>query len=619
MFVRYRAVNPLLGVYYGIFTAAFVGLGIILLILEYMGLIAGHLTYALCAAAFFLSGVIAVASATKVLDEFFVSGRRVPSGLNGLVIMITALGGAGLSGLVGALFFFGVDGFSYLLGVLGGVLLAGVLFAAFVRKAGSFTLPTFFETRYQSRLVGALCGLALFIPTVCFALAELSIITMVGPFVFGLSESFCAVVAGGVVLVMVLPGGVRSMSWAQCALAIVVILGLLVPLILLAIDYTNLPLAQFTYGSLIDDIAKFETLNKPEQVVGGAKGGLALLNGEAHFISYAFLGGERPFDVIEKVAIFLLIVAGVGAMPALLLRAGVSVNAFQARKSYAWGAALVGVIVLTIPAYVIFFRYLIFDPQVKILADALPVWMESLKTMGLIAPKDVNGDGAITPSEIRLARDGVFIGLPMLAGFNQTMQSVTFAALFAGAMASLMARVMVLGQVLVCDLTFRKKSMEADVIGRRTLIWVRLALIFVVGGLILLVLTRSFDPFQMFVAGLVFCALGLFPVMVLSIWWNGMNKAGLVIGLGAGFCSAFWVLYGAQFGGGALTMGMSLFHMGAVCLAGVFVLTFVAAKIGRFGKGADREALNEIRTPGGEALYDRVLRLAMPRRSGSTG
>ena len=182
-----------------------------------------------------------------------------------------------------------------------------------------------------------------------------------------------------------------------------------------------------------------------------------------------------------------------------------------------------------------------------------------------------------------------------------------------------MARVMVLGQVLVSDLNIKKKSMEADVIGRRTLIIVRLALIGVVVGLAFFSLTRPFDPFQMFVAGLVFCALGLFPIMVLSIWWNGMNKTGLVIGLVAGFLSAFWVLYGSQFGTSALPMGLSLFHLGALCLGGVFVLTIMAAKIGQFGRGADRETLNEIRTPGGEALYDRVLRLAMPRRSGSTG
>ncbi|CAN0503388.1 unnamed protein product, partial [Scytosiphon promiscuus] len=159
MYSRHRMINPLLGVYYGIFTAVYIGLVVFLLILEHMGVVDRHLLYALTVAAFTLSVSIAVAAMTKTGDDFFVSGRRVPAGLNGLVLFVVSIGGAGLSGLFGAVFFLGVDSFALLFGVFGGVILTGLMMASFVRKAGIYTVPSFFEVRYRSRFIGVIAGL----------------------------------------------------------------------------------------------------------------------------------------------------------------------------------------------------------------------------------------------------------------------------------------------------------------------------------------------------------------------------------------------------------------------------------------------------------------------------
>jgi cation/acetate symporter len=172
-----RMINPLLGVYYGIFTAGYIGLGVLLLILEYMGVIEGHISYAMTAVAFVLAGIIALAATTVTSDDFFTSGRRVPAGLNGLVILVVTFGGVGLSAVLATLFFLGIDGYGMMLGMLGGVMLSGVLAAAFIRKAGAYTLASFFEIRYNSRFAGVLAGLALLLPVALLALAELTLLT----------------------------------------------------------------------------------------------------------------------------------------------------------------------------------------------------------------------------------------------------------------------------------------------------------------------------------------------------------------------------------------------------------------------------------------------------------
>lgn len=210
MLARYRMINPLLGVYYGIFAAAYIGLVVLLLIFEHMGFENRHVIYAMTGAAFALSAVIALAAFTHTNEDFFVSGRRVPAGLNGLIIFVVTVGGAGLSGLLGAVFFLGVDGFGLMFGVLGGMIISGVLLVAFTRKAGSYTVPSFFEIRYRNRMVGFISALMLMVPIFFFALAELSLVKVVGPLVLGVSPHASLLIFMLTALLLTLPGGVRS-------------------------------------------------------------------------------------------------------------------------------------------------------------------------------------------------------------------------------------------------------------------------------------------------------------------------------------------------------------------------------------------------------------------------
>ena len=618
MYTRQRSVNPLLGVYYGIFTAVFIGLIVFLLILEHMSVIDEYILYSLSGAAFFLSVVISLATMTNNSEDFYVSGRRVPSGLNGLVLFVLTLGGAGLSGFTGVIFFLGMDGYGLLFGLIGGLLIAGFFLASFIRKAGVYTLPSFFEIRFRSRVVGFLAALALLAPVVLFALAELSFLKFLGPLVFGISSEFTLLIILVLALFILLPGGVRSMGWAQCALAIVVLLGLIVPLIIVSLKLTNLPLAQMTYGSLIDEISSFqagggERLSsnvEPLQITKWA----TLLNNEFHALTVTFIGGERALSGLDKFIMMAVIAFGIAAMPSLLLRSSMGVTVFEARKSFAWGVALVGLFVLSIPAYAIFLQYMIFNPDTKFLVSELPEWLRQLEAFGLLSARDVNGDGQISGSEFLFARDVGILALPYVASLNGTMQSLGFATLMAAALASFVGRLMTLSKLLSRDLHFQKSEMEADVIGLNNLLWSRLMIVLVTIGLISGALYVEHSGFSLFLSGLVLCACGVFPVLILSIWLNRMSKMGFVFALVPGLAGGCALLAITNFGLNNQVLGFGLFEVALL----VIILSFISGIIGSFmgpkPNGADLEVLLDIRTPGGEALYERLLRLAMPRR-----
>ncbi len=619
MYARQRTVNPLLGVYYGIFTAVFIGLVVFLLILEHMKIIDEYILYALTGAAFVLSVVISLATMTNQSEDFYVSGRRVPAGLNGFVLFVLSVGGAGLSGITGAIFFLGVDGYGLLFGLLGGLLISGFFLASFIRKSGVYTLPSFFEVRFRSRFVGFLTALALVAPVVLFAFAELSFLKFMGPLVFGLSSEFTLLIVLVLALSVLLPGGVRSMGWAQCALAIVVLLGLIIPLIIVSLKLTNLPLAQMTYGSLIDEISNFQGLSgdrlSSDQGEAEITQWASLLKNEVQALSIPFIGGERALTGLEKVFMMIVIAFGVAAMPSVLLRSTMTLTVFQARKSFAWAVALVGLIVLSIPACAIFLQYMIFNPEAKFLVGDLPDWVEQLEALGLLSAKDINNDGQIVGSEFLFSRDVGLLGLPVVAGLNGTMQSLSFAALMAAAMASFVGRLMTLSKLLSRDLHFQKSEMEADVVGLSNLLWTRLMIVLVTLSLLMGAIYIDISGFALFLSGLVLCACSVFPVLILSIWWNRMTKFGYIFGLVTGLVGGCVALYLTKFGLNSDVLGVGLFE----CAIGVILISFVCTVVGAFlgpkPNGADMEVLLDIRTPGGEALYDRLLRLAMPRRT----
>ena len=69
--------------------------------------------------------VIAVGARTLNVEDFFASGRRVPSVFNGFVLAAIAVGGVGFFAYTGTVFFLGFDALAIGLGWTAGLLLAG--------------------------------------------------------------------------------------------------------------------------------------------------------------------------------------------------------------------------------------------------------------------------------------------------------------------------------------------------------------------------------------------------------------------------------------------------------------------------------------------------------------
>jgi len=166
---------------------------------------------------------------SRTTSDFFVASRSVRPALNASAIGGEYLSAASFLGVAGLVLAFGTDMLWYPVGWTAGYLVLLVLVAAPLRRSGAYTLPDFAEARLESRSVRGISSLLVvgvgwlyLMPQ--FQGAGLSLGTVAGtpPWVGGL-------VVGAVVLVNVLFGGMRSITFVQAFQYWLKLTALLVP------------------------------------------------------------------------------------------------------------------------------------------------------------------------------------------------------------------------------------------------------------------------------------------------------------------------------------------------------------------------------------------------------
>jgi len=170
---------------------------------------------------------------SRTTSDFFVASRSVRPALNASAIGGEYLSAASFLGVAGLVLAFGTDMLWYPVGWTAGYLILLVLVAAPLRRSGAYTLPDFAESRLESRSVRRLSSLLVvaigwlyLMPQFQGAGLSLGTVTGTDPWVGG------ALVAT-VVLVNVLSGGMRSITFVQAFQYWLKLTALLVPVMFL--------------------------------------------------------------------------------------------------------------------------------------------------------------------------------------------------------------------------------------------------------------------------------------------------------------------------------------------------------------------------------------------------
>ncbi len=523
----------------------------------------------------------------------------MPAGYTGLGIAVATMGATGIVAVTGVFFLIGFDALCLMIGGLAGFVIMSVMLAPFFRKFGTFTVPSYLGRRFESKTVRLLSAGLLTVPALLMLAAELRMGAFAAGWLAGQPASLMIFVLVATFIVMVVLGGMRSLSWSGSAAAIAAVLALLVPVTIVAVMVTNFPLPQLTNGPLLRALMHSEAAHGLPIVDAPALAFALPGEGFAHIAKRftALFGAVGPTAFVVAT---LTVMAGVASSPWLIPRVTMTPGVYETRKSLGWATVYFGLIMLTAAAIAVYMRDYLMDVVKAGPPGTLPEWIRRLVDLGFAA---VDTAAPLTYTGFAIARDTVLLALPVAADMPSVFVYFAATGIVAAALVGAGAAASALGNVIAEDVVNGMSWEPLPRAGRVHVGRLAIAGAAVMGGLVALVAPT--DPLRLLLWSLALGGSTFFPVIVLSIWWKRMNEFGAIAGMSCGFgVAVLTILAGAAniLGIDGVLAGILGLPAGA---AGAVLASLATPPPGR----NVLELVREIRVPGGEVIYDREMRL----------
>ncbi len=517
------------------------------------------LTFLVVGASFLLYISIAIASRARTTGDFYIAGRHVHPLANGMATAADWMSAASFISMAGLIAFMGRDGAMYLMGWTGGYVLLALLLAPYLRKFGKFTVPDFVGDRYYSRtarIVAVVC--ALFV-SFTYVAGQMRGVGIVFSRFLEVDITLGVLIGMGIVFIYAVLGGMKGITYTQVAQYCVLIFAYMVPAIFISLMMTGNPVPQLGFGSHLADGSGVYLLDK-----------LDGLTTELGFSAYTS-GTKSTIDVFFITAALMV---GTAGLPHVIVRFFTVPRVRDARISAGYALLFIAILYTTAPAVAAFARAnLINNVQNQNYAE-VPGWFKTWEDTGLIAWQDKNEDGAIqyaagmpftgkpefselrgaqgerlvtNPSaananELYIDRDIMVLANPEIAGLPNWVIALVAAGGLAAALSTAAGLLLVISTAISHDLL--RKSFLPQISDRQELLYAR----FAAAAAICVAGWFGIHP-PGFVAQVVAFAFGLaaasfFPVLLLGIFWQRMNREGAITGMLVGLAfTASYIIY----------------------------------------------------------------------------
>ncbi|MCA3668938.1 MAG: VC_2705 family sodium/solute symporter, partial [Methylobacterium sp.] len=407
----------------------------------------------------------------------------------------------------------------------------------FLRKFGAYTVPDFLAARYGGN-AARLCGvLVLLACSFTYVVAQIFGTGLIAQRFLDMNFELACFVGLMGILVCSMLGGMKAVTWTQVAQYIVLIVAYLIPVIWMSAKKFGIPLPQLTYGQALQQIATLE-----QEFV---QKGLAPANSLA-------TSHTAPFSRYSPANYFWLIfclMVGTASLPHVLMRYFTTPSVKEARQSVAWSLLFIFILYFTAPAYAAFSKLEVYSTLIgKNLAD-MPMWVYNWGKLGLInicgkaaasaavvaeSCKAVAGHaGVLRLQDFSINTDVVVISTPEIAGLPYVITGLVAAGGLAAALSTADGLLLALANALSHDIYYKMINPNAPT--KQRLVISRALLVVVAVLAAWTASTRPTDIVAMVAWAFSLAAGGLFPALVLGVWWKRTTKQGAIAGMLAGF------------------------------------------------------------------------------------
>jgi len=537
-----------LGKIYGLYTGGFFAFVLIIGALEQAGVPNKILGYLFVGATILVYAFIGILSRTMQVSEYYVAGRRVPAFYNGMATGADWMSAASFVGMAGTLFLLGYDGLAFVLGWTGGYVLVAIFMAPYLRKFGAYTVPDFLSERFGGNLA-RFCGVIVLLAcSFTYVTAQIFGTGLIASRFLGIDFTVAVYVGLVGILLCSMLGGMRAVTWTQVAQYIVLIVAYLTPVIILSADKYGLPIPQLTYGQALQDITALE-----QQMVANGLADAKTL--KPHLEPF------KTYDPLNFFALIFCLMVGTASLPHILMRYFTTPSVREARVSVAWSLFFIFLLYFTAPAYAAFSKLEVYSNVIgKPLAE-LPAW---IYTYGKLELVKICGANAVDPAAVAAAcgkvaghpgvlrlqdfginTDVIVISTPEIAGLPYVIAGLVAAGGLAAALSTADGLLLAIANALSHDIYY--KMIDRNAPTPRRLAVARIILLAVAIAAAYTASTKPADILAMVAWAFSLAAAGLFPALVLGIWWKRANAPGAVAGIIAGFAVTTYYLVGTRY------------------------------------------------------------------------
>ena len=513
------------------------------------------LNFIVVGASFALYFGIAIWAKAASTSEFYTAGRGVNPVINGMATAADWMSAASFISMAGLIAFVGYNNSTFLMGWTGGYVLMAMLLAPYLRKFGKYTVPEFVGDRYYSNTARVVAVICLIVISVTYVIGQMTGAGVAFSRFLEVDSTTGLLIAGGVVFVYAVLGGMKGITYTQVAQYVVLIVAYTIPAVFISLNLT---------GNPIPGLGLFSTMS--EGTAGSGQYLLVTLDGLLTDLGFnQYTAGTSPW----LMALFTLsLMIGTAGLPHVIIRFFTVPKVADARWSAGWALVFIALLYLTAPAVGAMARLNITTTMwpagiegEAVAVDELPDWFETWQVTGLLGVEDKNGDGRIqyynesNPAMQELAaergwagnelvtfnRDILVLANPEIAQLPGWVIALIAAGGIAAALSTAAGLLLAISSAISHDLI--KSVINPGISEKGELLAARISMAAAIVVAVYLGLNPPGFAAQVVALAFGLAAATLFPTLMMGIFSKRMNSAGATAGMLVGLISTCLYLF----------------------------------------------------------------------------
>ncbi len=525
---------------------------------------------------------IAIWARAGSTKEFYVAGGGVNPVMNGMATAADWMSAASFISMAGLIAAGGYANSTFLMGWTGGYVLLAMLLAPYLRKFGKFTVPEFIGDRFYSKNARFVAVACLIIASVTYVIGQMTGAGVAFSRFLEVESNTGLIIAGVVVFVYAVMGGMKGITYTQVAQYVVLIIAYTIPAVFISLQLT---------GNALPPLGLFS-----EHTASGMPllQKLDLVVRDLGFVDYT----ADVTNKLNMVLFTLSLMIGTAGLPHVIIRFFTVPKVSDARWSAGWALVFIALLYLTAPAVASMARLNLLTtiyPDGPT-ADAIeyaerPDWIRNWEQTGLIKFEDKNSDGRIqlyndseafketaqargwNGNELTVNNDILVLANPEIANLPGWVIGLIAAGGLAAALSTAAGLLLAISSAVSHDLI--KGSINPNISEKGELLAARISM--AVAIVVATWLGMNPPGFAAQVVALAFgiAAASIFPALMMGIFSKRVNNKGAIAGMLAGLLST--VIYIFLYLGWFFIPGTNTFeNVQANWLFGISPLSFGA-------------------------------------------